>query len=102
MSNTTRKPIYVVADIWPLPENVSDVKRILANIVPEAKKERTCLKYELCENLEDQYQLTYLHAWTSEHALDEHLQSELIVKATDELRQWLSRPMEVRRYKHIG
>jgi len=102
MSNNTTPAIYVVTDLWPLPDKVKEVKKILFEIVPAAKKEKTCLKYELCENLSDRAQLTFLQAWSTEQALEEHLKSEIINKATEELRDLLEKPTEIRRYRNIG
>lgn len=100
---TSRKDIvYVVVDLWPLPDKVSDAKKILYDTIAEAKKEKTCLKYELCENLNDVSQITLLQAWSTEQALDNHLTSEIINKASDELRPLLVKPTEIRRYKNIG
>jgi quinol monooxygenase YgiN len=102
MTNNSATIIYVVTDLWPIPEKAKEVKKILYDIVPEAKKERTCLKYELCENLNDKTQFTFLQAWSTEEALEEHLKSEIIQKATDALRDLLEKPTEIRRYKNIG
>jgi quinol monooxygenase YgiN len=101
--NTVRKDIvYVVVDLWPIDEKAQDVKKILYDTIAEAKKERTCLKYELCENLNEKSQITLLQAWSTEKALDQHLTSEVINKATEELRQFLTKPTDIRRYKNIG
>ncbi|CAF2329011.1 unnamed protein product [Rotaria sp. Silwood2] len=102
MTNTRKDIIYVVVDLWPIADKAQDAKKILYNTIAEAKKERTCLKYELCENLNDPSQITLLQAWSNEQALDQHLTSEVINKATEELRQLLSKPTEIRRYKNIG
>ncbi len=103
MTNNTRKDIvYVVVDIWPKDDKVQDVKKILYDTIAEAKKERTCLKYELCENLNNKSQVTLLQAWSTEQALDQHLTSEVINKATEELRPLLTQATEIRRYKNIG
>jgi quinol monooxygenase YgiN len=102
MTDKTKAIVYVVTDIWPLPDKVQEVKKILYDIVPEAKKERTCLKYELCENVTEKAQLTFLQAWSTEQALEQHLASEIISKATDELRELLAKPTEIRRYTNLG
>lgn len=102
MTNSAAAVVYVVTDLWPIEEKVKEVKKILYDIVPEAKKERSCLKYELCENLNDQVQLTFLQAWSTEQALEEHLKSEMINKATEALQDLLQKPAEIRRYKNIG
>jgi quinol monooxygenase YgiN len=100
---TVRKDIvYVVVDLWPIADKAQDVKKILYDTIAEAKKDRTCLKYELCENLNDKSQITLLQAWSSEKALDQHLTSEIINKASEELRQFLVKPTEIRRYQNIG
>jgi quinol monooxygenase YgiN len=101
--NTVRKDIiYVVVDLWPMIDKVQEVKKLLYDTIAEAKKERTCLKYELCENLTEKSQITLLQAWSTEQALDEHLTSEVINKASEELRHFLTKPTEIRRYKNIG
>lgn len=102
MTNSTRKILYIVTDIWPQPEKYREVKQILYGTVSEAKKERTCLKYELCENLNEKFQLTFLQAWSNEEAFETHLKSDFIVKALDELRTCLVKPIETRRYVNIG
>lgn len=102
MSNKAEKKIYVVTDFWPLSDKAKEVKRILCDIVPEAKKERTCLKFELCENLNEDGQLTFLHAWSCEQALEHHFKSEAAVKATEQIQSLLKKPTEIRLYKNIG
>lgn len=102
MTSQSQTIIYVVTDLWPLPDKVTEVKKILFDIVPEAKKEGTCLKYELCENINDKTQLTFLQAWSTEQALEDHLKSEIINKATEELRSLLGKPTEIRRYRNLG
>jgi quinol monooxygenase YgiN len=102
MTAVRRDIVYVVIDLWPTVDKAEDVKKILYNTIAEAKKERTCLKYELCENLNDKSQITLLQAWSTEKALNEHLTSEIINKATEELRQHLIKPTDIRRYKNIG
>lgn len=89
-------------DYWPQPEKFSDVRRILYETISEAKKQRTCLKYELCENINEKFQLTFLQAWSTDDAFETHLKSDLIVKAHDELRNLLAKPTETRRYVNLG
>ncbi|CAF2068192.1 unnamed protein product [Rotaria magnacalcarata] len=102
MSTSRKDIVYAVVDLWPIPERVQDVKKLLYDTIIEAKKERTCLKYELCENVSESSQITLLQAWSTVQALDQHLTSEIINKASEELRPLLSKPTEIRRYKNIG
>jgi quinol monooxygenase YgiN len=102
MTSTRKNIIYVVVDLWPIVDKAEDVKKILYDTIAEAKKERTCLKYELCENLNEKAQITLLQAWSTEQALNEHLTSENINKASEELRQLLVKPTEIRRYRNIA
>lgn len=102
MAQTTRSIIYAVTDFWPFPDKTETVKKTFVEIVPQIKKERSCLKYELCESLNETNQLTLLHAWSTEQALEEHLRSEIILKTNEEIGQFLSKPTEIRRYKNIG
>ena len=103
MTTTIRKNIiYVVIDLWPLVDKAQEVKKILYDTIEEAKKERTCLKYELCENANDKAQITLLQAWSTEQALEAHLTSDMIKNATEGLRPLLGKPTEIRRYRNIG
>jgi quinol monooxygenase YgiN len=102
MTSTRKDVVYVVIDLWPIDDKSQYVKKILYDTIAEAKKERTCLKYELCENVNEKSQVTLLQAWSTEQALDQHLTSEIINKATEELRHFLIKPTEIRRYKNIG
>jgi quinol monooxygenase YgiN len=102
MTSTRKDVVYVVIDLWPIDDKSQYVKKILYDTIAEAKKERTCLKYELCENVNEKSQVTLLQAWSNEQALDQHLTSEIINKATEELRHLLIKPTEIRRYKNIG
>jgi quinol monooxygenase YgiN len=102
MTSTRKDVVYVVIDLWPIDDKSQYVKKILYDTIAEAKKERTCLKYELCENVNEKSQVTLLQAWSNEQALDQHLTSEIINKATEELRHFLIKPTEIRRYKNIG
>ena len=102
MATIRKDIIYVVVDLWPIAEKAHEVKKILYDTIAEAKKDRTCLKYELCENLNEKSQITLLQAWSTEKALNDHLTSEVINKASEELRQHLTRPTEIRQYTNIG
>ena len=102
MSKSTKSVVYVVIDFWCLPDKVQQMKKLLQVVVPEAKKEATCLKFELCENLNEKTQFTFLQAWSTKEALEQHLNSELITKTNDDLRDLLSKPSETRRYGNIG
>ncbi len=102
MADNTKPIIYVVTDFWPLPDKTKEVKKILYDIVPEVKKEHACLKYELCENIFEKSHLTFLEAWSTEQALEQHLASEIIRKTTEELRELLAKPTEIRRYINIA
>jgi quinol monooxygenase YgiN len=102
MTTVRKNIIYVVIDLWPMADKAQEVKKILYDTVAEAKKERTCLKYELCENIHDKAQMTLLQAWSTEQALEEHLSSNVINAATEILRPLLVKPTEIRRYRNIG
>ena len=102
MSTIRKNIIYVVIDLWPTADKSQEVKKILYDTIDEAKKERTCLKYELCENVNDKAQITLLQAWSTEQALEAHLVSDIIKNATEGLRPLLAKPTEIRRYQNIG
>ena len=102
MTKNPKSVVYVVIDFWCLPDTVQQVKKLLLSEVPEAKREATCLKYELCENLNEKTQFTFLQAWSTKEALEQHLNSELVTKTNDELRDLLAKPSDIRRYGNIG
>ncbi|CAF0799502.1 unnamed protein product [Adineta steineri] len=98
----TKQIVYAMANLWPIPEKAKEAKKILFDLVPEAKKDEACLKYELLNNKYHKCQVSLYQAWSTEQALDEHLNGELIKKVTEELRSLLEKPTEIIRYKNIA
>ncbi len=98
MSNTV---VHCMVDIFVKPESVVKVRDILLKLVEPSLKEDGCLYYKLFENIHDQYQFTFIETWTNENALEDHLQSEHIRKASFNIYEDLTKLADIKRYKSI-
>ncbi|CAF0853904.1 unnamed protein product [Didymodactylos carnosus] len=81
-------------------DKVSQVKQTLQELIDETRKSEGCIKYELFQNINDKHQLTFIEQWESEETLDKHTQSEYLKAAQDKIKDALTKPPDVKRYKH--
>ncbi|CAF0788306.1 unnamed protein product [Didymodactylos carnosus] len=93
--------IYVIIDIFVKAEKSEYGKKILYGLVDQSKKEDGCMRYRLCENLTDKTHFTIIEQWESEENYEEHLQSEHIKKAGEQLKDDFLKPVEEKRYKSV-
>ena len=73
----------------------------LANrlLVTPTTQEAGCLRYELCQDLEQVNKLVMLETWESKSALDHHLALPSLKTAVDQLRPYLTSGPTVNIYR---
>ena len=68
------RPVRVVATFAVKPEKVDDVGRLaLETLVRPSRKDRGCLRYDLCQDVSDPARFAMLEEWESDEALEAHL-----------------------------
>ena len=98
MSNTV---VHCTVDIFAKPESVEKVRDILLALIEPSLKEEGCLYYKLFENINDQYQFTFIETWASQSAYDDHLQSEHVQKASFAIYEDMTKPTDIKNYKPV-
>jgi quinol monooxygenase YgiN len=87
--------ITVVANIKAKLGKEKEVRSILMGLLAPTRSESGCINYDLHQSMEDPCSFVFYENWTSQSALDEHLQSSHIAKAMSEATPILAEPVEI-------
>jgi len=93
--------LRVVATVRAKPEYCETVKDILSKLVHLTLTEDGCLQYELLQNQQDQCEFVFVETWSSQIALNKHLESEHLVKALRDTTELLLNPPDIRLYQQL-
>ncbi len=95
-------PIRVVATFTARPETVDDVGRAaLEALVRPSRKDRGCLRYDLCQDLSEPTRFAMLEEWESEEALEAHLAQPWLRAAVAGLMHMLAGRPVIARMRNI-
>ncbi|MCC5636382.1 antibiotic biosynthesis monooxygenase [Nostoc sp. CHAB 5844] len=95
MSNQTTR---VVARLIALPDKVEELKTVLLELIEPTRQEVGAIKYELLQNQSDPIDFTFVEEWTSNEALDTHLNSPHLQAAVAKLEGLVAAAPDIRRY----
>jgi len=98
----TTKTIRVVARLTARPDRVDETLEALTALIAPTRAEDGCILYELSQNNDDPTDFTFVEEWTTDAALDAHLQSDHIRKLQSQADDLLSAPPDVRRYTLVA
>lgn len=93
--------IRCVVDIFAKPESVEQVRILLLNTLTSTRAEDGCIEVNLFQNLKDTFQFTLMEQWENEDAFEDHLLSDHIRQVGIDIKDFLSKDPDVRRYKNI-
>jgi quinol monooxygenase YgiN len=70
-------PLYLIAEIHPLPEKLNDARAALEALILESKKELGCLLYDLVIESSTEGSETWImmEKWESKQAWDRHMET---------------------------
>ncbi|MBZ0167860.1 antibiotic biosynthesis monooxygenase [Candidatus Methylomirabilis lanthanidiphila] len=94
----TDQGVRVVARVVARPGKVEELRAVLQGLVEPTRKELGCVTYELLQNKTDPTDFTFVEEWTSEAALDAHLQSPHLQDARVKLPGLAVADPDIRRY----
>ena len=94
--------IRVVAHITARPEKVEDTRELLLSLIEPTRAEQGCVTYELMQNTADPTDFTFVEAWTSDAALDAHLETEHLRRAAALGADLFAAPPDIRRYRFVA
>lgn len=80
--------------------NLEEYLNIAKKVIDETRKEQGCISYVLFQDLQDPSILTMLEEWMDETALNQHDQSDHVLKWVPELRK-MRESTETHRYREL-
>ena len=94
MSNTIR----VVALVNVRPDKLQETFEAFDPLIAATRQEDGCISYEMLQNLEDPYDLTFVEEWASQEALEAHFETEHFKTAVARAGELLTAPPDIRRF----
>ncbi|EKN62639.1 antibiotic biosynthesis monooxygenase [Neobacillus bataviensis LMG 21833] len=79
---------------------VEEYLKIAREVISETRKEKGCITYTIHEDIHDPTILTMLEEWVNEEAINQHNQSEHVLKIVPELRK-LRESTEINLYREV-
>ncbi|MDZ8184415.1 MAG: putative quinol monooxygenase [Nostoc sp. ChiSLP02] len=94
----TNQTIHVVAHVIALPDKVEELKAVLLEVIEPTRQEPGVIKYELLQNQSNPTEFTFVEEWTSNEALNTHLDSPHLQAALAKLEGLVATAPDVHRY----
>ncbi|MBN3940198.1 MAG: putative quinol monooxygenase [Nostoc sp.] len=94
----TNQTIYIVARLIALPNKVEELKALLLELIEPARQEAGAIEYKLLQNQDDPTDFTFVEEWTSDEALNTHLDSPHFRAAAAKLEGLVTAAPDIRRY----
>ena len=93
--------IRVVAHLTAKPDRIEETRAALEACIDPTREEEGCILYELMQNNADPTDFTCVEEWTSDAALDLHLQTPHLKELQSKADQLFAAPPDIRRYTVI-
>jgi quinol monooxygenase YgiN len=93
--------IKVVARLISRSGHIAETRAALEALIEPTRAEEGCILYELMQNNADPTDFTFVEEWTTDAALDEHLQTEHLRELQSKEDELLAAPPDIRRYSLI-
>jgi quinol monooxygenase YgiN len=94
--------VKVVLRLSAQADKVETLKPVLLELAAQSRKEKDCLSYHVLQNQADACEFTLVEEWTSEAALDAHLQTPHVASAFAQGGPLLAAPPDARRYRTLS
>ena len=90
--------VHVLARFTASPGKEQSLKSVLTALVPPTRRELGCYQYDLLVDSSDPRQFCFVEKWDDEAALEQHLATDHLKKALDQIQELVDVPPEIRRY----
>ncbi|MEH2407763.1 putative quinol monooxygenase [Nostoc sp.] len=94
----TNQTIRIVARVIALPNKVEELKAVLLELIEPTRQEAGAIKYEFLQNQYDPTDFTFVEQWTSDEALNTHLDSPHFQAVAAKLEGLVTATPDIRRY----
>ncbi len=99
---STVDPVVVVARLVAREGKEEEVRSVLGGLLRPTRAEPGCIRYDLHVSRTDPRVFCFLEAWTTDEALDQHLDSEHLRSARERFDELLEEPPVIERFRRIG
>ena len=93
--------IRVVAHLTAKPDRIEETRAALEACIDPTREEEGCILYELMQNNADPTDFTFVEEWTSDAALDLHLQTPHLKELQSRSDELFAKPPDIRRYTFL-
>ncbi len=100
--NSIRNTVRVIAHLTAKAARIEETRLALIALISPTRAEDGCIVYELMQNNADPTDFTFVEEWTSDAALDAHLQSDHIRTLQSQADELFAAPPDIRRYTLLG
>jgi quinol monooxygenase YgiN len=90
--------VRVVAHLTAKKDTIEATHSALVELIEPTRAEDGCIVYELMQNNADPTNFTFVEEWSSDAALDAHLQSDHVRRLQSKADDLLAAPPDIRRY----
>lgn len=94
--------LRVVAHLTAKSDKIEETRHALLSLVDKTRAENGCITYELMQNNDDSTDFTFVEEWSSDDALNIHLESEHIAQLRARADELFAAPPDIRRYTLIA
>ncbi len=98
----TTRTLKVVAHLTAKPDKIEETRAALLALIEPTRAEDGCLVYELAQNNGDPTDFTFIEEWTTDAALDAHLESEHLRSFQSKAAELLAASPDIRRYTLVA
>lgn len=89
------RPLYLIAEIYPDPEKLSEAKKAFEELIAATQKEKGCLLYDLVIE-EGNACWMMLEKWETRSAWDEHMKTNHVIAMNAASPKFTSQPTRLR------
>ena len=95
------KTVRVIAHLTAKADKIEETRAALIAVIEPTRAEDGCILYELMQNNADPADFTFYEEWSSDAALDAHLQTPHLRELQSKADGLLAAPPDIRRYTLI-
>ncbi|MEH1841006.1 MAG: putative quinol monooxygenase [Nostoc sp.] len=94
----TNQTIRIVVHIIALPNKVEELKAVLLELIEPTRQEAGVIEYKLLQNQDEPTDFTFIEEWTSDEALNTHLDSPHFQAVTAKFEGLITATPDIRYY----
>jgi quinol monooxygenase YgiN len=83
-------------------QKTDELNAVLTALIEPTRKEPGCITYFLLNNRQAPEEFTFIEHWESPQALSDHLSSDHIKRALQQMQDLLAAPPDIQQYERIG